>query len=121
MSDPDRKSLLRTYKETPLPAGVFAVRNTATGRMLVGVSPNLPAMLNRQQFQLRQGAHPDRELLADWKRLGPDAFSFEVLDQLKPSEDPAADLAKELETLKELWLEKLRESGATFYSWSANA
>lgn len=121
MSDVDRKSLLRAYKETPLPAGVFAVRNTVSGRLLVGVSPNVPGMLNRQQFQLRRGAHPDRELQADWKELGSDAFSFEVLDQLKPSEDPATDLTKELQVLKELWLDKLREAGATLYPWSTNA
>jgi len=118
VSGSDRKELIREYKQTPQPAGIYRVRNTATGRSLIGSSPNLPGMLNRQRFQLVHGSHPDRELQADWKTLGPDAFEFEVLDRLKPREEPGYDPAADLRALKELWLEKLTAAGEPLYRQS---
>jgi hypothetical protein len=118
MSRPDRKALLREYKENPRPAGVFAIRNTVTGRLLIGAALNLPGMLNRQRFELQHGSHPDRELQADWKRLGPDAFMIEELDRLDAADDAAADRAGDLRALQGMWMEKLGESGAAFYSWT---
>ena len=79
MTQIDRKTLIRHYKETLPPAGVFRVQNTATGKSLVGSSANLLATLNRQRFQLDHGSHPSRELQADWNALGPEAFKFEAL------------------------------------------
>jgi hypothetical protein len=111
----DRKARIREYKETLRPAGVFRVRNTATGKSLVGSTANMPATLNRHRFQLERGSHPSRELQADWHALGADAFEFEVLDQLKPSEKPDYDATEDLRVLKELWIEKLMASGELLY------
>lgn len=115
MTQIDRKARIRQYKETLPPAGVFRVRNTATGKSLVGSSANLPGTLNRHRFQLEHGSHPSRELQADWSALGPDAFQFEVLDQLKPSDKPDSDATEDLRVLKELWFEKLMASGESLY------
>lgn len=115
MNQIDRKARIREYKETPTPTGVFRVRNTATGKSLVGSSANLPGTLNRHRFQLERGSHPSRDLQADWNALGPDAFQFEVLDRLKPSDKPDYDPAEDLRVLKELWLEKLKASGEYLY------
>jgi len=115
----DRKALIREYLETPRPAGVFQIRNTTTGRTLLGLSPNVPGVLNRQRFQLQNGSHPDVELQADWNDLGPDAFEFETLDQLKPSDDPGYDPSEDLRALKEMWLEKLTASDVPLYRQSS--
>ena len=115
MTQIDRKACIRQYKETPRPAGMFRVRNTTTGKSLVGSTANLPGMLNRHRFQLENSSHPSRELQADWNALGPDAFEFEVLDQLKPSAEPDYDATEDLRVLKELWLEKLMASGELLY------
>jgi hypothetical protein len=114
----DRKALVRQYKESPRPAGVFRVLNTENGRGLLGSSPDLPGMLNRQRFQLENGLHPDRELQRDWNELGEAAFAFEVLDVLKPSDDPSYNPSEDLRTLKGMWLEKLTASGAPLYRQS---
>ncbi len=111
----DRRARIREYKETLRPAGVYVVRNRASGKVLVGASTDLPGALNRQRFQLEHGAHPDRALQADWNALGPDAFTFEVLDQLKPSNEPGYDPADDLRVLKELWLEKLVAANTVLY------
>ena len=107
----NRKELIRKYKETPRPAGVYRVQHAPSGRALLGSSPDAPAMLNRIRAQLRMGGHPSRELQRDWESDGPDAFSFEVLDVLTPSESPDYDPTDDLRMLEELWLEKLGPLG----------
>lgn len=111
----DRKALVREYLETPRPAGVYGIRNTSNGKVLLGSSANLPAILRRERFQLESGLHPDKELQADWNGLGPSAFSFETLDVLKPLDDPDYDPSEDLRVLKELWLGKLTAEGISFY------
>jgi hypothetical protein len=116
---PDRKELIREYKETPRPAGVCRVRNVVGGRSLLGSSSDVPAVLNRVRFQLDAGLHPDKELQKDWRELGADAFVFETLDLLEPSVAPGHDPAADLQVLKEMWLEKLTASGEGLYERSA--
>ncbi len=103
----DRKEMVRKYKETPRPAGIYRVQHLPSGRTLLGTSPDAPAMLNRIRTQLRTKGHPNRALQADWDADGPDAFLFEVVDLLPPAEDAAKDLSGELAVLEELWMERL--------------
>lgn len=112
----DRKAQIREYKQHPRPAGVFQVRNTLSGKLLIGSAVDVSAMLNRQQAQLRLRAHPNTELQADWDALGPDAFVFEPLDVLPPPDDPAYDPRADLEVLLALWLEKLSPFGDRGYN-----
>ena len=58
----DRKALIREYKETRRPMGVYCVRNNVNGKLLVGKSTDLPSILNRQRAQLRTGSHPNQTL-----------------------------------------------------------
>lgn len=103
----DRKELIRQYKETPRPMGVFRVLNTATGRCLVGTSIDLPSVLNRERAQLRLGGHRNEELQRDWKIFGANAFVFDVLDTLTPPDEPGYDPSDDLRVLEQMWLEKL--------------
>lgn len=117
-SHPDRKALVREYKETPRLAGVYRVRRTATGKSLVGASLDIPGILNRQRFQLKSGMHPDRELQREWNEFGAEAFVFETLDPLEPKKEPDADPTADLRILKEMWIEKLSAAGVPLYSYS---
>jgi hypothetical protein len=95
--------------------GVWAIRNRANGKVLLGASLNVQGALNRARFDLERGAHRTRALQEDWNRLGADSFTFEVLDVLKPPEEPGADLKAELEVLESLWLERLQPYGDAGY------
>lgn len=112
----NRKAALREYRETRRPMGAYQVRNVVDGKVLVGVSVDLPAILNRNRTALRFGGHPNRALQADWNALGPDAFAFEVLDTLAPPEDRAYDPAEDLRTLEALWLDALKPFGERGYN-----
>ncbi len=111
-----RKALLQDYKENPPAMGVWAVTNTAEGKVLLGASPNAQGRLNRERFALENGSHFNKTLVADWRRLGCEAFTFEVLDTLDASDDPDSDPAEELETLRQMWLDRLGLSDEQLYT-----
>jgi hypothetical protein len=112
----DRKSRIREYKEGARPMGVFRVLNTDNGKSFVGSSVDLPSMLNRQRFQLELGSHPDRDLQADWNAASPEAFTFEVLDMIEPSDGRGGDTADDLRMLLQMWLDKLGGAGEPLYN-----
>jgi hypothetical protein len=112
----DRRALIRQYKETPRPIGVFRVHNTVSDKSFVGASRDLPSVLNRERFWLGHGGHPNRALQEDWNRLGPTAFVFEVLDTLSPADRSESQLADDLAVLEQLWLEKLSPYGDRGYN-----
>ncbi len=96
--------------------GVFLIRNLVNDKVFVGSTMNLDAMFNRIRFQLFAGAHPIKDLENDWKQFGAGKFEFEVLEEVFPREDPNYDYAADLETLEDLWLEKLEPYGDTGYN-----
>jgi len=112
----DRKELIRQYKETPQPMGVYRVRNTANGKSLVGSARDVRGKLNRHLAQLKMKSHRNVELQRDWDACGPEAFVFETLDLLKPAETPGYDPTDDLRVLEDLWLQKLRPFDANGYN-----
>jgi hypothetical protein len=114
MTKPTRADLRRQFKEAGRPMGVYAFRNAANGKVLVGASPNLPGAENALRFQLKLGSHRNRALQADWKAHGEAAFSWEVLHELTP--EPGADARDELDALERLWLDELRPYGDRGYN-----
>lgn len=118
MMQSDRKDLIRKYKETPRLAGIYRVRNTAAGKSLIGSTPDVPGMLNRQRFTLEHGSHQDKELQRDWNELGAQAFAFETLDQLEPKDEPDYDPRADLRVLHQMWLDRLAAAGEALYAQS---
>jgi hypothetical protein len=112
----DRKAVIREYKERRRPMGIFQVRNRANGKVFIGISTDLPSMLNRQRTQLRLGMHPNRALQAEWTAQAGELFAFEVLDTLGQTRDPVADPATDLKLLETMWLEKLAPYGERGYN-----
>jgi hypothetical protein len=113
----DRRSELKLeYKNRPRSIGVFQVKNNKNGKILIGSSFNLDKAFNRLQFGLSCGdIHLNQDLLKDWREHGVENFSFEILDQLKPDEDPLYDYKDDLKALEDLWLEKLQPYGEKGY------
>jgi hypothetical protein len=112
----DRKELVRQYKETPRQMGVYRIRNTANGKCFIGSARDVLGKLNGHRFQLRMKAHRNDVLQREWEEFGADAFVFEPLDLLKPSDQPDYDPGEDLQVLEELWLQKLRPFGDNGYN-----
>ncbi|MBS1796462.1 MAG: GIY-YIG nuclease family protein [Acidobacteria bacterium] len=110
----NKKDLIREYKETRRPMGVFQIRNLTNDRLFIGSSTNLEGIFNRHRFQLVANGHPNKALQADWNALGAESFAFEVLEELDHRE--GLDDRKELEFLEDLWLEKAAPYGERGYN-----
>ena len=111
-----RKELNKEYLERVKPAGIFQVKNTANGKVLLGSSLNLEGPLNRHRFMLKIGSHTNKALQKDWDEFGPDKFVFEILEEVKRKDDPNFNLKDELTLLEMIWLEKLQPFGERGYN-----
>ncbi len=115
-----RKELQREYQERVKPTGVYQIKNLANGKVWLGSSLNLEGLLNRNRFTLRNNSHPNKELQKDWNELGPDQFTFEVLEVVKVQDDPNFNLKDELTLLEQIWVERLQPFGERGYNTSPN-
>ena len=104
----DKKELKKAYKQTIQPMGIYQIKNKVNGKIFIGWTKNIKGKFNSIQFQLTNGSFIINSLQEDFNKYGFDNFSYDVLDQLEPNEDPAYDYTNDLVTLEELWLEKLQ-------------
>jgi group I intron endonuclease len=111
-----KQELSREYKERKKPAGVFMVKNTANGKLLLGSSLNLEGPLNSHKFMLLIGRHRNDRLQKEWNEYGVDKFVFEILEVVKIKDDPDFNLNDELTLLEEIWTEKLQPFGEKGYN-----
>ncbi len=110
MTSPGRRRELRAQFDQRQPrAGVYALRNAVTGRLLVASTTDLDAVRNRLEFARATGSPGalDGRLAADVRRYGIDVFVLEVLDTLTiaPGMTPD-DIRADLAALEQLWREK---------------
>ena len=112
----NKKELIKEYKNQKHPAGLFAVKNKPENKMFIGISLNLPAKIRGVTFELKLGSHAYRNLAEDYKRLGKDQFDISILDEIELKDETEEELKKELEALEEMWIEKLKSEGVTFYN-----
>ena len=103
-----KKELIREYKETPRPMGVFQIKNNISGKVFLLKALDIPGIMNRHQLELTRGMHRNQALQKDWDQWGADVFSFDVLATLKPEEFLPEQWPKAVEALLEEWLEKLQ-------------
>lgn len=96
--------------------GIYQIKNKGNGKILIGASVNLPAILNRLKAELMMGSCRNIVLQEEWKQFGPEMFEFKELEILEPTDDPAHDPAEELRVLEELWIEKLSPFGDKGYN-----
>lgn len=111
-----RKDLIREYKERRRIAGVFMVKNTANGKVLLGSSLNIDGPLNSHRFMLRIGKHLNEELQQDWGTFGEESFTFEILETVPENDDPHVNVEEELSLIEQIWIEQLQPFGDKGYN-----
>ncbi len=110
MSTMDRKKELKQqYKEMPIEAGVYQIKNNQNGKLFIGSTRNFKT-LNGLKFSLEAGtASPtNKALQEDWNHYGASAFNFEILETLKKKNDPYFNEKEALQELENKWLEHLQ-------------
>ncbi len=112
----DKKAKIRAYKDTPRPMGIYQIKNKVNGKILIGSSTNLPAILNRFRSELKMGSCRNVALQDEWKQFGSKEFEFKELEVLKPLDNPTYDPSEDLQFLEELWTEKLKPYGDKGYN-----
>ena len=115
-----QQELKREYKERIKSAGIFQVKNTVNGKVLLGSSLNLEGPLNSHKFMLTIGRHRNETLQKEWNEYGSDKFIFEILEIVKVKDNPDFNLSDELTLLEQIWLEKLRPFGDKGYNTDNN-
>ena len=111
----EKKELRRQFEEVPIEAGVYEVQSMENKKIFIGKTPNLKT-LNGMKHILNMGANNNKELQADWKHFGQEAFTFTVLEVLEKSEDPSFNEKKALEQLEEKWLNEKQPFGENGYN-----
>lgn len=96
--------------------GVFRIKNNANNKIFIGSSNDLNAIWNRQRMQLKTGAHPNKELQADWRKFGEDTFTYEIVAELEKDDEKKLDHTRELKALEEMYLEELNPYGKNGYN-----
>jgi hypothetical protein len=114
MTSRDRRRELRDdYERSPRRAGVYAIRNRESGRMLLAVTTDLESAQNRFEFGLSTDSAGalDLRLAPEARRSGVKTFEFEILDELAVEPDTdAATVEKDLSELEALWRDKLADT-----------
>jgi len=113
----DRKRELRQmYKQMKPEMGIVLIRSRTDNKCALIASKNLKGTVNRLDFGFDDCGFLIKELREAWKRQGRDSFDIEVLDRLEYDKDETkTDYTEELETLAEIWREKLTAQGCVFY------
>lgn len=112
----NKEELKKKYKQTVLPMGIYIIKNSVNGKILIGRSKNLPGKLNSIRFQLAHGSYVVEEVQKDYNNYGNNTFNFDTLDLLEPKTDGDTDYDGELKILEEMWLEKLQPYGEKGYN-----
>jgi len=113
-SDRRKKEIIAEYKERKILGGIFVIRNSDTGKILLDSTTNLQGAKNLFEFSKKTGSCGILKLQSDWTAIGKEKFVFDVLEELEKGETQTLKEYKDdLEVLKLMWKEKM--ANATFY------
>jgi hypothetical protein len=103
-----RKELKEEYNQMKFKMGVFQIKNNSNGKIYIGSSLDLNAIWHAQKLQLNFGMHQNNDLQNDWKKFGPENFTYEILDEIKQTEDKSTGYEKEIKALEEMIIEQMQ-------------
>jgi hypothetical protein len=114
MEQKRRKELQEEYKQIKTYMGVTQITNIANSKIYVAAYPNLKNRWLTIKGQLEMGMHANFQLQKDWKELGSESFTYEVLEEKVA--DEVIDMRWEIKIMEKPWLEKLQPYGDRGYN-----
>lgn len=109
-----RNELKEQFKQIKTYMGVYQIKNTVNGRIFISSCSNLKSRWLTIRGQLETGRYAISLLQKEWNEFGPDAFTYEVLEE-KDTEG-VTDMRWELKQMEKPWLEKLQPFGDKGYN-----
>jgi hypothetical protein len=106
MTNKTRKELMEEYKQRKFRMGIYQIRNTVNGKVLLGSNTDLDAAWNSQKFQLELGSHRNPLLQKEWKEFGAEAFVYEILEETSETADKIPELSSQLKEMEALLIEE---------------
>lgn len=113
-SKEERANLVQQFTKIAIEGGVYQIKNTVNGKILVDKTPNLKS-LNGRTLSLQMGTDKNKALQKEWNEFGADAFVMEILEVLKPNDNPFVSQKDELKKMVEHWIDKLQPFGDRGY------
>ncbi|MCR8634586.1 GIY-YIG nuclease family protein [Paenibacillus radicis (ex Xue et al. 2023)] len=101
-----RRELQEEYKQLKTYMGAIQITNKTNGKIYVDSYPNLKNKWMNIQGQLDMGRFANSQLQKDWKELGAEAFTYEVLEEKET--EGVTDVRWEIKQMEKRWLEKLQ-------------
>lgn len=112
MEQAAKKDLQEQYKNRMVVGGVYCVKCSGTGDAWLRATADMKGAKNRFAFSVATGTCTDARMAEAWKKCGAASFSFEVLEEMKKGEAQTNDeFADDVNTLLELWTDKLGKTG----------
>jgi hypothetical protein len=109
-----RKEMLEEYKQLKTYMGVIQITNNVNGKIYVAAFSNLKNKWFTIRGQLDMGRYANLQLQKEWKELGPEAFTYEVLEEKEA--DKITDMRWAVKQMEKQWLEKLQPYGDRGYN-----
>jgi len=111
MDKQTKKDLRERYKSRAVIGGIFCIKCRATDKFWLKATTDMQSAKNRFAFNVNMNSCPETSMLKEWKQYGMDAFSFEVLEEIKKKETQTdCEFSDDVDTLLEIWTEKLNLS-----------
>lgn len=105
-----KKEIIAAYKEQKTVGGIYLIRNTKSGKLFLDTTPNIQGIGNRFDFAQKTGTCFNIKLQKEWTAANKGDFKLEILEELEMGDGQTRkSFKKDLETLKEMWQEKLAD------------
>lgn len=112
-----KKELKEMYKQIKPDMGIIVVQSKINNKYYLETTQNLKGKMNSIRFQLKSGGfRANEQLQKEWKQYGSESFEIKVLENLEYDKDESkSDYSEELEIMKSIWDEKLKNQNSQPY------
>lgn len=80
--------------------GIYAIRCTVNDKMYIGSAVDIFVRWYGHRFHLNRGTHHSRPLMSAWRKYGPEAFAWEILELVPDGVDLTAIEQKYLDEFR---------------------
>ncbi len=109
MQKESQKELKEKYKNRVRIGGVYCIKCRDTNDLWIRGTKDIHSSKNRFAFSVSMNSCPELSMADQWKLSGPDAFTFEILEEIeKEDTQTEGEFEEDINSLVEYWNEKIK-------------